>query len=140
MSNLLRCISKNIEKYAQDAAFVALKSYEGDMKNRVHNKGLNSQGSKIGDYSTEAWKKYRLSQGKQVRYVDFEVHEDFRDSLTTGQSKGDAVLGYTTDLSKKIHDGQTEHFGVFSNPTTLELRDFQDRFSDELNSKIGKCR
>ncbi len=139
MSKMLECIARNVERYAQDAAFVALKSYEGDVKNRIHNKGLNSRGSQIGNYQTESWKRKRLAAGKQVRYVDLEYTGDFRLSLTTGQSKGDAVLGFDNDLSKDIYDGQTDNYGKMYRPTTIELRDLEDRFSDELNSKIGKC-
>ena len=140
MSKMLDCIARNIKEYAQDAAFVALKSYEADMKFRVHNQGLNSEGNQIGNYKSKGrWKKKRETKGLQIGYVDLQYDGDFRDSLTTGQSKGQAVLGYTSDLSKKIHDGQTENFGVFSNPTTIELRDLKDRFQDELNGKIRKC-
>lgn len=139
MSKLLKCISRNIQTYAQDAAFIALKSYEGDVKFRVHNKGLNSRGSQIGNYRSGDWIQERLAAGKQVRYVDLQFSGQTRDDLTTGQSKGQAVLGFTTDRSKEIHDENTDRYGNIWRPTTIELRDYEDRFSDELNVKIAKC-
>lgn len=139
MSKMLNCIARNIKDYAQDAAFVALKSYEADVKFRVHNQGLASDGNRLGSYQTAAWIKKRRQAGKQVGYVDLQMTGKFRDDLTTGQSKGNAVLGYKSDLGKDIHDGQTENYGEIYRPTTIELRDLEDRFKDELNSKIKKC-
>ena len=140
MSKLMKCIVKNIEKYAADAVFVAAKSYEADVKFRVHNQGRKSDGSSIGNYSSKPWIKTRQAEGKQIGYVDLQYTGQFRDSLTTGQIKGGAALGFTTDLSKDIKEGQEDHFGTIYRPTTIELRDMEDRFNDELMTKIKKCK
>jgi len=138
MSDLLKCIKRNIRAYAQDAAFVALKSLEGDLKYRIHNSGMATRG-RIGRYQSASWMRKRREKGLQTAYVDLQFSEQLRDDLTTGQSRGNAVMGFRTDRSKKIHDEMEDRYGKIWRPDTIEIRDLEDRFSNELNDKIRDC-
>jgi hypothetical protein len=87
-----------------DILLVGLKDLEGRMKQRIFNKGLNSDNSKIGNYS-KGWAASRQKgkpvgtppKGLQTSYIDLEFTGDLRKSITAGKDGNDAVLFMNND-------------------------------------------
>jgi hypothetical protein len=89
-------LSSNIDAELEKVEIGALKTLEGDMKTRVHNKGLDSFGRSMGGYS-KAWAKVRKEADKKTNKKDLEFTSTLRENIILGTSEGKNVLGYLTD-------------------------------------------
>lgn len=137
--SLLDCISRNLKEYAQDAAYVSLISLTADLKYRIHNEGGKTVG-KIGRYKSPYWIKQRQQQGRQVGYIDLQYTGQLFRDLSTGQSQGDAVMGFLSNRSMDLHDHLEKRYGPIWRPSKIESQDLVSRFKDELNERLRNCR
>ena len=137
--SLLDCISKNLKKYAQDAAMVSLVSLTADLKYRIHNEGGKTVG-KIGNYKSQYWIRQRQEEGRQVGYIDLQYTGQLFRDLSYGQSGGDAVMGFLSNTSMDLHDHLEERYGPIWEPSKIEQGDLTSRFKDELNERLRNCR
>jgi hypothetical protein len=124
LANVIIAVRKGRQKYQTAACNIT----GSMMRKRIHNKGLNSDGGKIGKYSEDYAKKRRdgLKIGKETfsglrtDTVDLEVSGDLRRSLITGRQGKNVVLGITGTLNRKKAEGQEENFGEIYLPTDEE--------------------
>lgn len=99
-----------------DILLAGVKDLEGRMKSRIFNKGLNSDNSKIGNYS-KGWafirkngkpvkgtkgKQRQKPDGLQTNYIDLEFTGDLRRSITPAKDGNDAVLYMNNDEKFEI--------------------------------------
>lgn len=137
--SLLDCISRNLKEYAQDASMVALVSLTADLKYRIHNEGEKTVG-KIGRYTSQSWIRQRQQHGRQVGYIDLQYTGQLFRDLSTGQSQGDAVMGFLSNRSMDLHDHLEKRYGPIWRPSKIERQDLASRFKDELNERLRNCR
>lgn len=134
------CIREGLESYGEDAALVALKSYEAQVKKRIHNMGMDQTGKQIGNYKSRSWIKKRQEAGRQVGYIDLEMTGELRKGLTTGQIRGGAALGFSSNAAKEKQGWQTDRYGDLWRPTVLEQRNIQERFWNYMKRKMKSCK
>lgn len=82
------------------------KDLEGRMKQRIFNKGLNSQNQSIGKYKSKSWIKTRSNRGRSVQKVDLEFSGDLRNSIQAVKDGNDVVLAVINDLNYNKAIGQ----------------------------------
>lgn len=139
MSKKLKCIISSLEENGEKASMVALKSFEGEVKSRIHNQGRDSSGLSIGQYQSEYWKAKRRAAGRQIGYVDLEMTGELRRSLTTGQIRGGAVLGFDSDQEREKYEKMKALYGNVWRPSILEQRNIQERFWNEIKKGMRNC-
>lgn len=112
----------------------SLMELSAEMKGRIHQDGLNSTGQKIGDYKTNEDGSYssymnkRISNNAQVNYVDLHVFGNLEGSFQVGIVDDRYVLGFDSDESYAIADGQTKRYGNIWKPTDEEKDFTRDTF------------
>jgi len=92
---------------SSDYEIAALHELQGRMIQRIFNDRKASDGSSLGKYLSESYKKKRKAAGRQTAVKDLEFHGDLRKSIKIGTSSGKNVLGFVTDLSRLVAEGQT---------------------------------
>ena len=116
----LDLVARDIASKRGDILLAGVKDLEGRMKSRIFNKGLNSENSKIGNYS-KGWAASRQKgkpvgtspKGLQTSYIDLEFTGGLRRSITPAKDGNDAVLymnndekfeiaGYLEDQKKQV--------------------------------------
>lgn len=139
MSKKLKCIIQSLEENGENASMVALKSFEGEVKRRIHNTGRRGDGMMIGRYRSAYWKAKRRAAGRQIEYVDLEMTGELRRSLTTGHIRGGAVLGFDNDQEKEKYDSMVALYGNVWRPSVLEQRNIQERFWNQIKKGMKNC-
>lgn len=120
------------------------KDIEGRMKQRIFNKGLNTNDSPIGKYKSKSWIKKRSSKGRSVSKVDLEFSGDLRNSIQTVADGSDVVVAIINDREYLISQGQEKIQGnkvgqskmVIFEPTDKEVRRTQNYINDLIDEKI----
>lgn len=105
-ARLIKKISDLYSKSQDDIEIPALKTLEGQYKQRIFNKGATSSGGKIGSYKSTGHIKKRKKAGRQVGYKDLEFEGDLRRNIQVGKSQRKNVLGFVNTKSRLIADGQ----------------------------------
>lgn len=120
------------------------KDIEGRMKQRIFNKGLNSNENPIGKYKSKSWIKKRSSKGRSVSKVDLEFSGDLRNSIQTVADGSDVVVAIINDREYLISQGQEKIQGnkvgqskmVIFEPTDKEVKRTQNYINDLIDEKI----
>lgn len=103
----VRFITNEVVKYKGTLLLLGGKYLEGEMKQRIFNRGLASNNSSIGDYKSKFWKKKRDERGNQIGYVDLEFSGDLRNSIqVVEEGKESVVLAIISDLEYNKSQGQ----------------------------------
>lgn len=103
----VRFITNEVVKYKGTLLLLGGKYLEGEMKQRIFNKGLSSTLIKIGKYKSKFWKKKREERGNQIGYVDLEFSGDLFNSIqVVEEGKESVVLAIISDLEYKKAIGQ----------------------------------
>ena len=143
----LNQVLKNINILAQVIAqktptFLLLggKLLEGEMRQRIFNKGLNSNATKIGKYKAKAWEKKRAETGRQTDYVDLEYTGQLRNSMQVVKTgKDEVVLAIVTDLDyKKAKGNEERRKETIFLPTVEEQKDVELYISDLVTEEFTK--
>lgn len=119
----LKLFAEALEKLKKPLQIASLKTIEGRLKQRVFNRGKDTGGNKIGDYSNAklyadkdsfakksafkpntkrgntmrldgGYKELRDIQGFQTDYVDTDYTGSLRMSIAVGDAGSDVVLGF----------------------------------------------
>lgn len=120
------------------------KDIEGRMKQRIFNKGLNTNENPIGKYKSKSWIKKRSSKGRSVSKVDLEFSGDLRNSIQTVADGSDVVVAIINDREYLISQGQEKIQGnkvgqskmVIFEPTDKEVKRTQNYINDLIDEKI----
>lgn len=103
----VRFITNEVVKYKGTLLLLGGKYLEGEMKQRIFNRGLASNNSSIGDYKSKFWKKKRDERGNQIGYVDLEFSGDLRNSIQVVKEGNESVvLAIISDLEYNKSQGQ----------------------------------
>lgn len=116
----------------------SLMELEAEMKGRIHQDGLKTDGSKIGNYSDTfeievggkyvKYKDYRRQNNGQVNYIDLELFGNLRKSFTVGIVGDKYVLGFDSTDEFDIANKHTKHYGVIWQPNDEEKDFTRDTF------------
>jgi len=90
--NKVRQLAIEVANYKGDLLLLGGKYLEGEMKQRIFNKGLNSAETPIGSYKSKWWKKQRQKKGTQIGFVDLEFTSDLRNSIQVVQENDSEVV------------------------------------------------
>jgi hypothetical protein len=90
--NKVRQLAIEVANYKGDLLLLGGKYLEGEMKQRIFNKGLNSAETPIGQYKSKWWKKKREKKGNQIGFVDLEFTSDLRNSIQVVQENDSEVV------------------------------------------------
>ena len=123
-----------------------LTQLSAEMKGRIHQDGLNSKLQKIGDYKTKedgsysSYMKLRRNapQGRQVEFVDLHFTGALEGSFQVGIVDDRYVLGFDSDESYAIADGQTKRYGNIWKPTEEEIDFTRDKFKEFYRECLQK--
>lgn len=128
-------ISREITNYKGDLLLLGGKYLEGEMKQRIFNRGLNSNETSIGAYKSKWWKKKRGERGNQVGYVDLEFTGDLRNSIQVVQeNNSEVVLAIITDLEFDKAKGQELIQGKKSGGKKMDI--FIPSANEELETSV----
>ena len=92
MATKFENFDKNINKLVNelekfDLITPVMKDAESVLKRRIFNEGKATNGSKLGSYKTEAWKRKRQKAKRQTSYKDLEFSGDLRRDIVFGDVK-----------------------------------------------------
>jgi hypothetical protein len=141
LSNILRLTSSILGEVGERSQIVSLSRLEGEMKYRIFNKGLATDGSAMGAYRSAQYKKERLAKGRQVGYKDLEFYSDLRNSIQQGKSGSSNVLGFTNDRARLIAGYQQEarQTGkIIFEPSQAEINLMLETHNDEISFALKK--
>jgi len=134
-------VTSAIVNGTNDFEIAALSSLQGSYLQRIHNDRKATDGSSLGRYRSEQYKKKRRERGRQTEEKDLEFHGDLRRSVKIGKSRNNNVMGFDRDLSRLIASGQQEQIGkevhVVSNDEIAEL---DAAYLRELDFSLNKLR
>lgn len=140
-------LSKGISNYKGTLLLLGGKYLEGEMKQRIFNRGLNASESPIGAYKSKWWKKKRDERGNQTGFVDLEFTGDLRNSIQVVQeNNSEVVLAIISDLEFNKAKGQEliqakkkggKKMDIFI-PTQSEEIDTEIYITELLNEKIDE--
>lgn len=122
-----------------------LKELEGAMKQRIHNKGQDSKGERIGINSklkglyTKGYERkkrdggvfngrsYAGSGDTHIYPINLQLHGDLMKEFTVGVKNGLNVLEFQTDLArKKVERHEKSYNTVIYKPSDEELEDAKE--------------
>lgn len=106
LSNILTITNSAITETDERAQIVSLNRLEAEMKFRIFNKGEATDGSAIGQYRSDQYKKQRQAAGRQTGYKDLEFNSDLRRSIQKGKTGNLNTLGFTNDKARLIAEAQ----------------------------------
>src|SRR5690625_7751415 len=106
---------------------------------RVVNNGMWEYVIMSGRYRITDWKAKIQAEGMQIENVELEMTGALQRSLTTGQIRGGAVLGFDSDQEKEKYDSMIALYGNVWRPSTLEQRNIQERFWNQIKKGMKNC-
>jgi hypothetical protein len=148
---LLTGITKQLVREKNDFLLLGGKDLEGRMKQRIFNKGKNTEEKPIGKYTSKWWIKVRKEgsakfpqKGRQTSYVDLEYTGDLRNSIQVVKDGDGVALAIIDDLNfdkamgqqliqgKKAGSGQMLIF----EPSKKEITGVQNYINDLIDERV----
>lgn len=145
-----------VENHRDEIEIPALKEMEGSMKQRIHNKGQDSSGDRIGS-KTERQGKYTkgyerrktnggliggrtyAGSGGNIYPINLQVHGDLLKDFTVGTKENLNVLEFQTDLSRKKAERHEKSYKTdIYRPSDNELEGFKDVLLIGIDEVIRK--
>lgn len=145
VADILKKVNLIIKDKKDEIEIPALKELEGAMKQRIHNKGLDSNGDKIGMRGalqgkyTKAYerrkekggkfnKRYYAGSGEEHIYpINLQLHGDLLKEFTVGVKDGVNVLEFQTELAaKKVERHETTYKTKIYEPSKKDQEGFKD--------------
>ena len=109
------------------------------MKQRIHNTGTATNGTLIAEKYSDGWKLTRSLEGRQVGFVDLEFRGDLRKDFVLGSFDGQAVLGFTTDLSTTKSLGLEEKYEKkIYTPSDDEVNDLIEIYNESMDALFAE--
>jgi hypothetical protein len=127
------------------ARLASIVTLEGEMKDRIHGRGLKTDGSPMGNYRSR-WRKVREQNGYQTGYVDLSFNGDLQRGLQTGTNDRTPVLGFTSDEQFEKADGLSfgngawSGFGEIYTPSTDEIDNLANAYVSQLDREFDALR
>lgn len=142
--NFLREVSFVLAQSKTDFLLLGGKDLEGRMKQRIFNKGLDSNDRLIGKYKSKQWIKTRQQKGRTVQNVDLEFSGNLRNSIQTVKDGNEVVISVINDLDYLKATGQEIIQGkkkgkdklIIFEPTPKEEKGVQNYIGDLIDEKI----
>jgi hypothetical protein len=142
LDNIVKQILIDLDRFidARDEFEIpALKRLEGDVKFRIHNEGLASDGTKIGARYSSIYEKFKAQiVGTGNLYpINLELYGDLRKSLTTGVEGGLNVMGFQDDVNrKKAAVNETRYRKDIYKPSGSEVQDMGETLALQIRDVI----
>lgn len=109
-----------ISKVAAEAEIVANKQVEGLILDRIFTLGKKADGTPIGAYKNEQYKKKRIEEGLQTSYIDAQFTGRLFNSITTGNLNGKPAVGITDPNRAEVSQHLDEKYGVIFTASVSE--------------------
>lgn len=113
MAGELSGIIQEFSGRVEAAEVAALERINGEMKARIFQNGLASDGTPLDTFSTPALGRYsrgyglkRQKAGRRTDAKDLEFHGDLRKSIAVGKTGQSNVIGFQYDAARLIAEGQ----------------------------------
>ncbi len=116
----------------------SLMELEAEMKGRIHQDGLKTDGSKIGNYSDTfeievggkyvKYKDYRQRTNRRIDTIDLVYDGHLKDSFTVGIVDDKYVLGFDSTEQFDLANEHTNHYGTIWKPNDEEKDFTRDTF------------
>lgn len=110
LNKKLEEVAEDMAKLAVDAPFAVVKNVEGIYLKRIFNRGLDTNGSSIGEYKKASYKKKRDAEGRQTDYVDLQFKGDLFNSIQSGTQDEKAVIFFNNQNELKIANHLTTKY------------------------------
>jgi len=138
-------IAKALERSKTQFQIEGTNAVIADISERIHQRGLNSNGRKIGTYDPNYAKKRRdgITYGDGTTYkglrtdrVDLQVSGDLEASLIAGRSGRNVVGGIAGEQQVKKAQGQEERYGEIWKPSKTEVKAGEKAFLRTIDAVI----
>ncbi len=101
-----------ISVLAANAEVLANNDALGNVLDRIFTLGKRSDGTPIGQYKSEGYKKKRSKAGRQTTMVDFQFTGDLFNSIQVGSLNNRPAVGIVSNAKAEIADNLEKRFGV----------------------------
>lgn len=136
-------LSDNFKEKLQEclnlSSLRTLESLSAEMKGRIHQDGLKTDGREIGDYSDTfkirqgdtyiKYKDYRRSRGRQIEKIDLHLEGNLENSLQVGIVGDRYVLGFDSVEQFDLASKHTQHYGKIWGVNDEEMQIARETFS-----------
>lgn len=130
MNRFIELVKRNKNRFQT----VAANEVKDRLKRRVFNNGKAASGESIGSYKNLSYREYRKKRGRQVQYVDLQLEGDLFNSVQTGRSGNDVVLGITKNEQADIAAKNEQRYGkAIFKASESEEKAARDVFLEELH-------
>lgn len=94
----LRNLGNAVDSIVKDAELEAAVNLISLMKRRIFNDGIMTDGTRIGYYSSNYWKRVRSSFGRQTAYIDLQHSGQLISSFQYGRIGDSIAIGFLATL------------------------------------------
>lgn len=102
----LKQYKKNVLEVREKAEIAALSDLSASIQYRVFSKNQGTNLQSFGSYRSESYKSKRAAKGRQTAIKDLEFDGTLRRSIVIGKNQGRNVLGFDSERSIIIREGQ----------------------------------
>ena len=102
----LKQYKKNVLEVREKAEIAALSDLNNSIQYRVFSKNQGTNLQSFGSYRSETYKSKRAAKGRQTAIKDLEFDGTLRRSIVIGKNQGRNVLGFDSERSIIIREGQ----------------------------------
>lgn len=121
-----------------DVEIPALKTFEGEYKQRIFNDGGATSGS-IGRYRSASYRKKRRAAGRQIAYKDLSFYGDLLRNIQVGKHKQKNVVGFVNDKSRLIAGYQEKQTSkLIFEPRDSEAKNVSLSIAKGIAQKISR--
>lgn len=112
---------------------------EGAMKQRIHNNGISSDGTAIGDKYSRGYERFKgrkVGQG-DLYPINLQLEGDLIKGYTTGNKGGENVLMFADDFSRdKAGWNEKNYNKVIFKPSEVEVEDGGEIFQSQVRDVL----
>jgi hypothetical protein len=131
-------VVKVVASAIDECEIAACLRIEGLIKRRVHTLGNKGDGSQIGQYRRESYKRFRKSKGRQIQYVDLQLEGDLIRGYVTGKTDdtGSNCVGFTNDFETEKAFKMERIYGQVFAPSEQEIDIAMKSYQALLDQKL----
>lgn len=131
-------VVKTFASAIDECEIAACLRIEGLIKRRVHTQGQKGDGSQIGQYQRDSYKKLRKSKGRQIQYVDLQFEGDLIRGYATGKTDdtGANCVGFTNDFETEKAFKMERIYGQVFAPSEDEIDIAMKSYQGLLDQKL----